>query len=149
MNRIGRKRARGVSIAEAAASLTLLLPLMMTILFVVLEASYAYLIKTSLNEAAREAGRDLSVAYGQDASIAGNRTLEDAQVFDTIRITNMVNNSAQFSEPVWNTSSSPPTVTVGVTYTSGQYGLPTFPNPDPLGLSGQLTISASSTYRLE
>jgi len=55
------RRQHGVSIAEAAAALSLLLPLMVCVLYVVLESSYAYLIKSSLTEAARQAGRDLSI----------------------------------------------------------------------------------------
>lgn len=149
MNTKFLRRRSGVSIAEAAAALSLLLPLMVCVLYVVLESSYAYLIKTSLTEGARQAGRDLSIAYGQDPSISTDRTLQDVQVFDKIRIAHMINASEQFSDPVWDTSSSPPTVSVTCTYLSNQYSLPPFPNPDVLGLGASFTITANSTYRLE
>lgn len=144
-----RKNPGGVTLAEAAAAVGLLVPLAILIVFVVLEASYAYLIRTSLSQAARQAARDLAIAYGQDADIANSRSLQNAQVFDNIRIQNMVADSNQFDDPVFNTTSDPNTVTVTVRYTSGRYGLPTFPNPDPLKLGGSFQITASSTYRLE
>jgi len=139
----------GASIAEAAAALSLLLPLMILIIYVILESSYAYMIKNSLSEAVRQAGRDLSLAYGEDPNIMYDRAMQDIEVFDKIRITNMVNDSAQFSDPVWDTSNSPPTVRVTCTYLSSQYNLPTFPNPDPLRLGSNYSITATSTYRLE
>jgi len=129
--------------------MSLLLPLMITMIFVVLEASYAYTIRTSLAEGAREAARDLAIAYGQNPSVATDRSLQNSLVFDTIRITNMINSSTQFDDPVFNTASDPETVSVNVRYTSSQNGLPPFPNPDPLNLGSSFQISAQSTYRLE
>jgi len=143
------RQSRGVSIAEAAAALALLLPLIFTIIFVILEASYAYTIKNSLAEAARAAARDLAMAYGQNPGIATDRSLQNTQVFDTIRITNMVNDSSQFDDPVFQTAQDPMTVAVTVRYLSGQFNLPPFPNPDPLNLGSNFQITASSTYRLE
>jgi hypothetical protein len=115
-----------------------------------MEASYAYLIKESMAQGARQAARDLSIYYGQNGSaIASNRTLQDSMVFDKIRITNMIKSSSQFANPVFQTTTEPLTVTVTCSYTGGQYGLPTFPNPDPLNLGSNITLSATSTYRLE
>jgi Flp pilus assembly protein TadG len=141
-------RKRGGTIAETAASLVLLLPLLIMILFVGLEASRAYMIKESLAQASRQAARDLAVIYGRDGTIANNSTMEAIQVYDNIRINGAITSSRQFSSQ-WNTSAAPPTVTVTVQYTSGQNGLPTFPNPDPLKLGGNFQLNASSTYRLE
>jgi len=135
--------------AEAAAAIALLLPLLILVIFVVLEASYAYLIKNSLAQASREAARDLAVQYGQDPTIAGSRTLQNTQVFDKIRINKIVAASQQFDDPVFATGNDPPTVTVTVHYLSGQFGLPVFPNPDPLKLGANFKIDATSTYRLE
>ena len=143
------RKARAVSIAEAAAVTSLLLPLLILVLFVVVEATQAYLIKNSLAEAARQAARDLSVEYGQDPAVAGSRSLQDTLVFDKIRIKNVVNDSQQFNNPVFDTSADPPTVKVTVEYKGGQYGLPSFPNPDPLQLGKNFKIDATSTYRLE
>lgn len=146
---ITSRRKRGVSIAEAAASLVVLLPLMVAVLYVVLESSYAYLIKYCMSEAARQAARDLAIEYGQDNSIAGDRSKENTEVFDKIRIMNMVNDSGQFDDPVFDTAADPPTVVVTCRYVSNTYGLPRFPNPDPLHLGGSFSINATATYRLE
>jgi Flp pilus assembly protein TadG len=145
-----RRQATGATIAEAGAALGLLLPLAFTLIFVVMEGSYYYLIKDSLSQASRQAARDLSIAYGQNGgTIANSRALQNSMVFDRIRIRNMVNASAQFDNPVFQTAAEPFTVSVTVRYTGGTNGLPTFPNPDPLRLGRNITLTASSTYRLE
>lgn len=146
---IKQRANNGAVIAETAAAMVLLLPITICIIFVILEASQAYLIQQSLDQAAREAARNLAVQYGQNNSIAGNRITEDTLVFDGIRIRAIVNSSSQFEDPTWNTSGAPPTVSVKVDYTSGQNGLPAFPNPDPLHLGSNFKLSGSSTYRLE
>ncbi|MBI4532547.1 MAG: pilus assembly protein [Candidatus Melainabacteria bacterium] len=143
------RHSNGVAIAEAAASISLLLPLFMLMVFVILEASYAYLIKDGLAHAARQASRDLAIAYGKDPVIANNRSLQNAQVFDRIRIQNIVNSSQQFDDPVFNTASDPATVSLTVRYLSRQFGLPAFPNPDPLRLGNSFVINGTATYRLE
>lgn len=145
---MGRHRSRGTSIAETAAAMVLLLPLLICIMFVVLEASKAYMIKESLSQGARQAARDLSVTYGNDASIANNPVMEDVRVYSNIRMTGVIASSNQF-QSTWDTASSPPTVTTTVQYTSGRNGLPVFPNPDPLHLGRMFQLSATSTYRLE
>jgi hypothetical protein len=144
-----KNRGRGATIAEAGAALGLLLPLAFTVIFVVLEASYAYMIKSSLSQASRQAARDLAIAYGQNPSIQSDRSLQNVQVFDNIRIKDMVADSAQFEDPTFQTASDPPTVSVTVRYLGGQHGLPPFPNPDPLHLGSSFQITANSTYRLE
>jgi hypothetical protein len=144
-----RRNQKGSSIAETAASLVIFLPILIAVLFVVLEASQAYLIKESLAQGAREAARNLAVQYGQNSQIVNNRPMEDTMVFDNIQIHNIINSSTQFDDPVWNTTAIPPTVQVTVHYTSGQNGLPTFPNPDPLHIGSQFALDAVSTYRLE
>ncbi|HEY9870146.1 MAG TPA: TadE/TadG family type IV pilus assembly protein, partial [Candidatus Obscuribacterales bacterium] len=137
-----RANQGGVSIVEAAASLSLLLPLMMVIVFVVLEVSDAYLIKTSLSQGARRAARDLAVAYGQNPAVATSRSLQNAMVLDNVRIHNMINDSRQFDDPIFDTNATPHTVHVTVRYASNQYGLPPFPYPDPLNLGSRFAISA-------
>jgi Flp pilus assembly protein TadG len=144
-----RRNQKGTSIAETAASMVILLPILIMVLFVVMEASQAYLIKEGLSQAAREAARNLAVAYGQSTSIVDSRTTQDDKVFDNIRIKNIVNASEQFDNPTWDTTGSPPIVTVRVEYKGGQYGLSTFPNPDPLKLGQNFKLDATSTYRLE
>jgi len=127
----------------------MVLPIFIILVFAVLEASQACMIKEGLQQAARQAARSLAIAYGNNQGIAGNRSQENSQVFDTIRIQSIVNSSNQFSDPVWNQNSNPPTVTATCTYLSNQYGLPQFPAVDPLQLSSNFTLSSSATYRLE
>ena len=150
MNNLCRpsRNNQGAMIAEAGATMALMLPILIVVIFVGLEASYAYLIKSSLSEGAREAARSLAIDYGLDPAIASSRSAQDAQVFNNIRINNIINNSQQFDNPVFNTASNPPTVSVNVRYTSNQYGLPQFPNPDPLNLKNTLVIAGTATYRL-
>lgn len=140
---------KGVAIAEAAASLSLLIPLVMLILFVTVETTYAYLIQSSLAQGARRAARNLAIAYGQNPAVASDRSLQDAMVIQYIRIPNFINDNEQFDDPVFNTAMVPHTVSVTVHYRSGQYGLPVFPEPDPLNIANKIVITAESTYRLE
>lgn len=140
---------RGSSLAETAASMALLFPLLVMVLFVMAEASYAYFLKATLSEASRTAARNLAIAYGRNSTIANNRTLEDATVFDNVRISNVVNANEQFDDPVWQTDNHPYTVSVNTRYLSGQFGLPLFPHPDPLNLGNNWVIQAHCTYKLE
>src|SRR5437868_1800640 len=96
-------RETGSLIAEAGAAFAFLFPLLVVVLYVTLEASYAYTIKSTLDQASRQACRDLAIAYGQNPAIATNRGLQDSQVFDRIRVNNIINNSQQFNNPAWNT----------------------------------------------
>jgi Flp pilus assembly protein TadG len=143
------RNIRGSSLAETAASLALLFPLLVVMLFVMLETSYAMFLKAMLAEASRTASRNLAIAYGQNPLVANNWSLEDSNVLQKVRIANVVNASAQFDPPIWNTTVPPYTVTVDVHYKSGQYGLPLFPYPDVLKLGTQFVPSAQSTYKLE
>lgn len=139
----------GVAIVEGAASLAVMLPIMFLCIYVALEVSYLYVLKSTLAEGAREAARDLAIAYGRDPEVANSRSAQNTAVFDRVRINNVINNSLQFDDPVFNPTSEPPTVTVTVRYTPDQYGLPPFPNPDPLRLSGSFHLHGTSTYRLQ
>jgi Flp pilus assembly protein TadG len=139
---------KGALLAEGVAAMAILLPILIVVLFVAIEASHAYLIKSSLSEAAREASRGLAVEYGKNPAIATDRSMQDSRVFDRVRIYNMVADSAQFDNPVFKTTADPPTVEVRVKYTGGQYGLPPFPNPDPLNMGDSLIIAGHAGYRL-
>lgn len=143
-----RKRA-GQSLAEGAAVMALMLPLFIVIIFVGGEIVQAYLIKNVLTQAASKAARDMSIDYWQDKSIANSRLLQDAQVFDRIRITGVIADSRQFSDAAFDTAAVPPTVTVTVSYDGGLYGLAPFPQPDPLGLGAYFKLSASTVHALE
>jgi len=145
-----RKRsAKGAALAEMAAALCVTVPTMVLIIFVTLEVSRAYFLREVLAQTARQGARSLAIAYGQQPGLANSRTLQNAMVFDNIRVNNVINSSAQFDDPVFDTASDPPTVKVNVRYTSDRYGLPAFPSPDPLKLGSNFVLSAESTYRLE
>lgn len=142
-------RQRGAAIAETAAAMCLFLPLVLVILFVALEVSYAYVLKSTLSEAAREAARDLAIAYGLYGPAVKSSTAENQYAFDKIRIANIVNASEQFTADWSNETSDPPTVQVTCRYLSGKNGLPVFPNPDPLNLGANYIINGIATYRLQ
>jgi len=89
------------------------------------------------------------VQYGSNSQIQYSRSMQDVMVFNNIHINNVVVSTNQFDNPTWDTAGIPPTVTVTVHYTSGQNGLSTFPNPDPLHIGKNFKLDATSTYRLE
>lgn len=144
-----KRRRNGLTIAETAASMIILVPVLFMVLYVVIEASKAYYLKEALSQGARQAARDMAIAYASNHNLEGNKSMQDQVVFDRVRIPNVINDSAQFDEAQFNSSAIPPTVSVTVHYTGGQYGLPTFPDPDPLRLGNTFHIQGTSTYRLE
>ena len=146
---MARRRERGTTLSETAASMTIVVPLLLTILFAAVEVCQALTIKESLAQAAREAARNLSIAYAEDPTVATNRSLQNALVFDNVRINSIVNDSRQFGDPVFDDKSDPPVVRVQVSYQSGQYGLPVFPAVDPLKLAGKVNLESTSVYRVE
>ena len=143
-----RSRTRGSAISQLAASMTFFLPIVITASVVGFEASQAYFINRSLNQAAYNAARQLAINYGQNPTTAMNNT---STVFSSIKFANVVTSSSQFSVPTggWSTSTTPPTVTVTCTFYSGQYGLPKFPNPDPLHIGSTIVLQGRATARLE
>lgn len=149
MKTIRKSRKKGSTIVETVASFVLYLPILVTFLFVIMEVATFFLIKETLAQAARQAARNLAVAYGSNRGIASDRTQQNSLVFDTIRVYNIINASAQFSNPTFNPNANPPTVTVSVSYTGNQFGLPPFPNPDLLHLGNNFVVHSTSTYRLE
>ena len=145
-----RRSASGFAIPELAAALMLLLPLTIAVCFVAAEAMQFCMIKSVLNRGAAVAARRLAIAYGTNAAAA---IADPEDSFSTCRVANIIVDNRQFDVPPgtagWNLYSKPPTVTVEVTFASGKYGLPTFPNPDPLGLGGNFSITSSAKANLE
>lgn len=144
-----KRRERGMLLAEMTASIALMVPLVFVLIFVTMEISTAYFLRTTMAEGARTAARNLAIAYGQDPTITESRSQQNSQVFDNIRIKSVINASEQFDDPVFNTAVTPHTVAVTVRYLSDKYGLPQFPHPDPLHLGAKFQIVANATYRLE
>ena len=145
-----RRSTSGFAIPELAAALMLLLPLPIAICFVAAEAMQFCMIKSVLNRGAAVAARRLAIAYGTNAAGA---IANPQDSFSNCRVANIIVDNQQFNVPPgtsgWNLYSKPPTVTVEVTFASGQYGLPTFPNPDPLGLGRNFSMTSSAKANLE
>jgi hypothetical protein len=138
----------GQATLEMVASLVWLLPIMVTVVWAIMEASQAYYITNFLSVGANQAARGLALAYGQNPAVATNPSMQSS-VFDNIRISNIINSSSQFEAPVFNTLVTPSTVSITANYLGGQYGLPTFPTFDPFNLGSAFQLKASSTYALE
>lgn len=149
MNYKNKRGGKAQGLVETAAAMAVLIPLFMLILYVSSEISQAYMIKTAMTAAAHRAARNLSIAYWQNSTISNNRAAQESLVLDQIRIGTMVVDSHQFSDVTYELNATPPSVSVTVTYTGGQYGLAPFPNPDPLHLGSHFQISSTETHALE
>ena len=143
-------RRTGSSIVEAAAGLCILIPLLIMIVYVVLEVGHAYLIWAALQQGAQQAARLLATTYASHPSVVNNVSDQCKYGFDLIRTGQIINDSAQFSPALFLPSTSAPkSVTVTVTYTSGKYGLPPFPDADVLHLGSKFILQGSARYTLE
>lgn len=145
--RRNRRSSRATSLIETVVALILGLPVVIAIIFVIVECCSYFLIQSNVDAATRKATRDLSVEWGKDPTVATDTSKQQA-IFADCLIPGFVNDPAQFADPVFD-GSDPPTVTVVGTYAAGQYGLAPFPHPNPLGISGDFTIRSEATYRLE
>lgn len=145
--RQNRRSARATSLIETVVALILGLPIVIAIIFVIVECCSYFLIQANVDAATRKATRDLSVEWGKDPTVATDGSKQQA-IFADCLIPGFVNDPAQFSAPVFD-GSDPPTVTVIGTYAAGQYRLAPFPHPNPLGITGDFTIRSEATYRLE
>lgn len=143
-----RRNKQGITITEAVAAMSVMIPIMASSAMVISEVSHAYVIKEGLQKCAREAARNMSAVYQETKIVVGNRALQDSLVYNNVRLSNIVNSSVQYDNAVFDQASSPPTVTVNVRYTSGQNGLSPFPLYDPLNLGTNFKINAQATYAL-
>lgn len=149
VRRLGPRTNSG-SLSETAAALAIVLPIALFFAFVAWQVSQVYMIKTTLSLAAQSAARRLAINYGKDPVMT---MAFPEQTFSQIKHMGIVVSPDQFSIPVgtagWNVAANPPTVTVQVEFQGGQYGLPPFPNPDPLGLGTNFKIIGVGKSRLE
>ncbi len=144
-----KKRQRGASLVEFAVALSLFLPLLISIIYIVLEASFMYTIKANLDVASRKAARELAIMYGTNKTNAQQPKASNP-VYTNTRIPNFVVDNNQFDDPTFSTAVPPGTVTVTVHYpTGGAFGLPPFPNPDPLNIGSSFDLTSTSTFSLE
>jgi len=167
-----KNRKSGASLAEAAALMALFFPLIMAILYVVMEASQVYVISEALNQSARQAARNVATMYHTYPGIANNNAqalalcckpitkpvgtagayVTDVSQFggangagSNITFTNMGNMDLKGT-------TTPPTVTVTCTYISnGTTGLPQFPQWDVLKLSkvAGFKMMGTAVYQVE
>ena len=155
--RTNRRKTFGAVSAEFAATIALILPVVLLVLFACYEAVIACMIYNALNHSAHTAAMALARAYGSDVTCAKSLSKQQV-VLDDIKFANMVVSPEQFSvkfpeSPVtskWtDNSGNLPTVSVTCRYAGGKYGLATFPNPDPLHLGRQFSLEATATAYLE
>jgi hypothetical protein len=139
----------GYFIAECAASLVFVIPVVFLLLFVVVEIVQAYMIDTVLAQTANKAARQMAVLYPDNPGIATVRTTQDSMVYGAIQYPSIVVDPGQFDDAVFNTNADPPTVTVTVHYKGGQYGLDPFPTWDPLGIGNSIQLYGTAVYKIE
>jgi hypothetical protein len=148
---INYRRKRGAVLVEAVLAITVFVPIMVVVVWAVLEVSFAYIIATNMNEAAHLAARALADEYVRNPSVVHDIKAQE-RILSTVRIPSMVSTNQQFSLPAGGflVSSMPRSVTVQCTYLPGvgDPPLPLFPNPDILNLKGQLNIQSSATTPL-
>lgn len=152
---------KGQAIAEGAAGLLILIPLLIMITYVILEASHAYFIWSALQQGARQAAHlimsDPNVTSATATDVDGAIQAD----LQRIQIPNVINDIRQFEYTYTTTPNQfagqnigvgqvqranlVNSVQVTVTYTSGLYGLPVFPDADVLHLSSAFKLQGSST----
>jgi hypothetical protein len=144
------RRQNGFSLVEAAATISVMIPMLIAVVLVVSEISEAYRIKMALVQAARQAAHDMAVAYGKTPLLEGNKVLQDNMVYDKVRVSNVIVDSTQFALAEFDTSSTPPLVRVTNSYISDSTtNLPKFPSFDPLNLGSNFQLNAEATYPLD
>lgn len=140
-----RNRRAGASIAEFAAAMVLIIPMIAAVALAIIETSEAFMIHGALHQSALTAARKLAIAYGQNRA---GTIANPGAVFSTVRYLNIVNHNSQYAAN-FSIASVPPQVTVVCTYHSGQHGCPQFPHPDPLKLGNAFVLQSQATCRLE
>jgi Tfp pilus assembly protein PilW len=154
MTRHKQRRNSGLSLVEFAAALALGFPLVMAMLYVVLEANMLFTIRTNCDNAVRRASQLLINDYitnGTATTAVSNGNLPATMGFDVKTADGhyFINKSANQFTWTWDFTTAPNTVTVTVKYpTSGSSanGLLPFPHPDPLNMKNKFTILTSGTF---
>lgn len=154
MRRAFRKRS-GSYLAETAATVAFAVPLTFYAIFVAVEACQVYGINQALQQAARAAARNLATTYAVDPGIVNNTSDQIKFGFQPVvtdaskgALANAIASPNQF-QAKFSPTSSPTSVTVTVDYASGQYGLASFPQIDPLFLGPNYKMTQTSSYTLE
>ncbi|MBK9206619.1 MAG: pilus assembly protein [Candidatus Obscuribacter sp.] len=115
----GRRPSGGV-LVEAVLSSCFFVPLIVFLIWGVLEVSFAYVIGVNMTEASQLAARALADEFTKNPRVAQSEQLQQ-QVFERIRIPNMVSCNEQFEIPAggWVTKTLPRSITVNCTYLPG------------------------------
>ncbi|MDR3617409.1 MAG: hypothetical protein P4L53_27890 [Candidatus Obscuribacterales bacterium] len=123
--------------------LTWLVPLLVLIALVAIEAAKAYEISRDLQIGASLAAR----ALASSGSLTTQQ--QQSQILSDIQVGKNVVDPSQFYSVIWQRNTTPPTVTVFVqSVSTGPQKPPHFPDPDPLNLGSQFVMKAQSTFRL-
>lgn len=139
------RRSSGGVLAEAVAVTAFMLPILVFLSLVIVQATSAYIIDRDLQVAAGLAARALAE---QGVPKDGQQVTQDI-IFSNIKIPGRVVDPSQFTPaPVYDFSANPPTVTVFVQYKSTGVQ-PVSPIPDPLNLGKLFIVKAQATYRLQ
>ena len=145
------RRKKGAVLAEAVLACCIFVPIMVFIVWSVLEVSFAYVIAINMTEASHLAARALADEYLRNPTVAWDGRLQN-KILSTVRIPSMVASNRQFTFPdgAWVTKSVPRSVTVACTYIPGEGDppLPAFPNPDILQLRSKISIMSTATTPL-
>lgn len=143
------RHARGTSLLEAVAGVTLLTALALVVVSVIQEVCTACQIQQLLLQAARQAAREIVFCHERGEKLDGMREQQDRYVFSKVIVPSALTHKSQFDNAFFEYRTTPPTVTVTAHYRSNSRTcLPPFPTVDPLKL-GQIDITATATYALE
>lgn len=140
-----RRSNRGGAIVEAGASMALLLPVLLILMWAITQISQYFVLKQQLSFVARQAAREISYAYGtlgyttmnSGGASSGSANTGDSnylQIVNSISVPGVINaNSNTQFKVFFNIPNAPSMsqsyVTATVTYKNGA-NLPTFPwNP--------------------
>ncbi len=141
----------GAAVADTVATMVIFVPLIVLIVLVTIQASIACVISGKMTQGAHLAARALATQYGTTPSIAVDSNMQQA-VLTNVRIQNYVADNGQFelNNTSWQTTATPPTVTITCNYIPGVGNPPLAPFPtfDPLGLGKSFKIKATATCRL-
>lgn len=143
--RTSLRTCRGGAIVEAGASMALLLPVLLILMWAITQVSQYFVLKQQLSFVARQAAREISYAYGtlgyttmnSAGASSGAANTGDSnylQIVNAISVPGVINANSNSQFKVYFTIPNAPSlsrsyVTATVTYKSGA-NLPTFPwNP--------------------
>ena len=120
MKKTRHRNSLGAQIVEFGAVLVLGGPLLIGLIYLAVETTHFFAIKSAMDVGARNAARALVVNY--------NNSNTEGTTVNFITIPNYINSPSQFTV-VWDVANPPTYVTVTCSYPSGGGGgLPPFPN---------------------